>query len=791
MAKPNLLIADADPRSLHILELALRKAGFSVATVADGTQALQRVLASPPDLLICEAALPFRDGLSLCKEVRAAHPALPVIITSADKSLAARALEAGADEFLRKPILLKELVRRAQTLLEAREFLEAAATDCIRGSVRDLGLVDALQSLAATRTSAVVSCEAYGRTARLWVRGGQLVDAELGPLIGEPAFFRLMTWESGSFRVEPQAVDREPRIEGGTEAALVEAMRRTEELAAADLPMTSIFSVDYLRLADRLADLPDEVNGVLRCFDGHRTLREAIDLSPADDLGTLLVVRRLTADGILCAVESKKTALKPSLQEWLSDPPPVPEQPPPMSLEAARTAAALVEEMEEVEAIEVEEDHEAEAEAAARLARRALVKALPVVHFPPLRGVRRERLRREAEEARARIGEGQAVRLSRVVELPAFRPDGSDALLDARRMSPAVGAAAKKFAPDAPVARLLNGDFFHRAAQLSHRLKPAAVEPRETEPEPPATVSEPPAPVTEPPAPVTALPAPVSELPAPVSELPAPVTALPAPVMTLPVAPVAQVTPPIAPVAQVTPAIAALAPGTPPPDRGFEAAMQKARQPSKRRWGWSAAFAAALLGAAFLLRRQPGTDKKDAPWLTPVAVERVAPPPPTPGPAVAASPRAAEPQPAAAPAPDQPPGAAPAPDSQPAVAPASDQLYSKALELGEKQLRSGKYKQAIAHFQRAVKERPQAVPALLALGDACLEADRPRSALQPLEEAARLDQRSGRAQLLLGTAYQSLGKNAQAVLAFRRYLELEPEGEFSRDVRVILANLAH
>jgi Tfp pilus assembly protein PilF len=90
-----------------------------------------------------------------------------------------------------------------------------------------------------------------------------------------------------------------------------------------------------------------------------------------------------------------------------------------------------------------------------------------------------------------------------------------------------------------------------------------------------------------------------------------------------------------------------------------------------------------------------------------------------------------------------------------------------------------------------VKEKPQAVPALLALGDAYLEADKPRSALQPLESAARLDGQSGRAQLLLGTAYQSLGKNAQARAAFRRYLELEPQGEFARDVRLILANLAH
>ena len=716
MAKPRLFIADADPRSLRILELALRKAGFAVESAMDGAQALQRVQASPPDLFICEASLPSQDGLAVCRALRVAHPLLPIVVTSADKSLAPRALEAGADEFLRKPILLRELVQRAQALLEKRELLQGSKTDFIRGSMRELGLLDALQALLLAQTSAVVSCEAYGRTARLWVREGQVVDAELGPLGGDAAFFRLMTWESGSFRIEPQAVDREPRIEGGTEASLVEAMRRTEELgrASEELPMTSVLAVDYPRLAEDLADLPDEVNGVVRSFDGRRTLREAIDRSPVDDLNTLLVVRRLIAAGILRAVESKATALRPSLDQWLSDPPPVeellPEElvtEPPAPQEAARPALSLV-------------------------------------RFPPLRGVRRERLRREAEEARVRIAEGAAVRLSRVVELPPHRSDGSDALgapgrpegsgRPSRWMSPAVGEAAKKFAPDAPVARLINGGPTSEGEmQLSYR--------------PQAT------PVATPPI---------------------------SPVSAPPIAPVSA--PPIAPVAVTTPPIQAIVPGTPPPDRGFEAALRKTLVRRKRRWLWiPAGVTVALIVAALLLRRQPDTDRKDAPWLAPAAVEHVPPP----------SPVKSTPAERAAPTADAPPAAAAEPPPPAVAGSASEQLYKRALALGEQQLRAGKYREAIAHFRRAVRERPQAAPALLALGDAYLEADKPRSAVPPLESAARLDPASGRAQLLLGTAWQSLGQNAKALKAYRRYLELEPKGEYARDVRLILANLGH
>ena len=115
--------------------------------------------------------------------------------------------------------------------------------------------------------------------------------------------------------------------------------------------------------------------------------------------------------------------------------------------------------------------------------------------------------------------------------------------------------------------------------------------------------------------------------------------------------------------------------------------------------------------------------------------------------------------------------------------------YGKALDQGESLLSRGKYRAAVAEFKLAARLRPESVPALLALADAYLEADMPKSALQPLEGAARLDAKSSRAQLLLGTAYQSLGRNADAVKAYGRYLELEPEGKFARDVKVILANL--
>ena len=184
------------------------------------------------------------------------------------------------------------------------------------GSVHDLGLVDVLQSLETWKKSALVRCENAGQLARIWVCDGEVVDAELGPVAGEAAFWRVMTWEAGTYRVEFADTElRQPRIHGGTQAALVEAMRRMDELGriGQKLPMDAQLAVDVEKLAEHLADLPDEVNAVLRHFDGTRSLRAAIDLAPLDDLATLELVQRLLGNGILRIVSGR-----PPLQQWIA-----------------------------------------------------------------------------------------------------------------------------------------------------------------------------------------------------------------------------------------------------------------------------------------------------------------------------------------------------------------------------------------------------------------------------------------------------------------------------------------
>src|SRR5262249_29274591 len=240
------------------------------------------------------------------------------------------ALQAGADDFLVKPLLIKELVARIRTLLTQREqarYAQRGAAAALTGSVSDLGLVDLFTSLENWQKTAVVLCEAGdGRTARVWVRDGHVLDAEVDPIAGEAAFYRLLTWESGSFRVEFGPVDREARSDAGTRALLMEGMRRIDEMARAAeaLPLSTVLGVDFPALASQLAEMPDELNGVLRLFDGRRTWGEVVPGPPVDDLSTMGAVQRLLANGVLVTgAAAGAQRPKPSLQQWLgSDPPP-------------------------------------------------------------------------------------------------------------------------------------------------------------------------------------------------------------------------------------------------------------------------------------------------------------------------------------------------------------------------------------------------------------------------------------------------------------------------------------
>jgi two-component system, OmpR family, response regulator len=126
----NLLLAEDDPLLVDALSAQLRHCGFTVEHAPNGAVAEFLLLRQPFDIAVLDIGLPLLDGLTVLKRVRAAKPALPVMMLTALDGLDSRVagFQAGADDYLTKPFDFAELELRLRALLR-RSRPASASTD--------------------------------------------------------------------------------------------------------------------------------------------------------------------------------------------------------------------------------------------------------------------------------------------------------------------------------------------------------------------------------------------------------------------------------------------------------------------------------------------------------------------------------------------------------------------------------------------------------------------------------------------------------------------------------------
>lgn len=121
-----ILVVDDEIGALTLIGIMLERGGFDVLKAKDADSALAVLNSDTPDMIILDVMMPRIDGIELCKIIREREETstLPILILSArgDAESVMRGMDAGADDYLPKPILHHDLVAKVKKMLDVAEI---------------------------------------------------------------------------------------------------------------------------------------------------------------------------------------------------------------------------------------------------------------------------------------------------------------------------------------------------------------------------------------------------------------------------------------------------------------------------------------------------------------------------------------------------------------------------------------------------------------------------------------------------------------------------------------------
>ncbi|HZT05827.1 MAG TPA: response regulator [Chloroflexota bacterium] len=123
--RAKILIVDDVPANIRMLEGILEPRGYAISTATNGREALDRITSDMPDLVLTDIVMPIMDGYDLCRKLRSAETTrlLPVImITASGEQEKLNTIDAGADDFIVKPLNRAELLARVRSLLRVKDY---------------------------------------------------------------------------------------------------------------------------------------------------------------------------------------------------------------------------------------------------------------------------------------------------------------------------------------------------------------------------------------------------------------------------------------------------------------------------------------------------------------------------------------------------------------------------------------------------------------------------------------------------------------------------------------------
>jgi len=174
-----ILAVDDDPHIREVIRVALRKAEMTVTEARDGREALARLAADRPDLIILDIGMPELDGLDVCRQIRKSSDVPILFLTARDDEIdRVLGLEIGGDDYVTKPFSPRELVARVRALhrraVGAVKGVEAPGSF----SVDDLELVPSARQVLVRGEEIKLTTAEYDLLEALVKQAGAVVSRE-------------------------------------------------------------------------------------------------------------------------------------------------------------------------------------------------------------------------------------------------------------------------------------------------------------------------------------------------------------------------------------------------------------------------------------------------------------------------------------------------------------------------------------------------------------------------------------------------------------------------------------
>ncbi len=250
--RETLLLVDGEAKFTTLLELKFAGEGHLVKVARNVAEALKMFESYRPDLIISEVDLDDVSGIDFIKALQEqdGFGDIPFIFVSEndDSRIVNRALSLGAEDYITKPVKVDVLSAKVSNILarlKAKRSGPSKSSDGVAGSLREMSIPDIVQILGAGHKTGAVSLTVSGLEAVIHIEEGRIVNAEIGDLSGEEAFYEIVKCTDGEFRISSDVEITKRLINKTNDSLLLEGFRRLDEAERDEEPDITVDDSDF------------------------------------------------------------------------------------------------------------------------------------------------------------------------------------------------------------------------------------------------------------------------------------------------------------------------------------------------------------------------------------------------------------------------------------------------------------------------------------------------------------------------------------------------------------------